>query len=220
MLLVPQTAAANWRVLCALLACYFPLVPCLDTVYMYVVVSFIFFLFFPARESFFSSAYHNPCGGGARQSVSSFFFQFFLFSFDLSSFCFCFSFVSFLFFISQIVYDMPVVSSTHTYMVTRHCIAHCCCCAYCIGGNVVSLCVSFSSNRSFYPSTSSTTSVGTDSSIREEIITIINISSVVTKLRHRDTTSPRQTYLVVSSKHSSSGHCNAMSPHNLYLFQG
>ena len=48
------------------------------------------------------------------------------------------------------------------------------------------VCVFFTLNRSFYPSTSSKTSVRADSSILERYV--LRTSSVVTKLRHRDTT--------------------------------
>ena len=52
---------------------------------------------------------------------------------------------------------------------------------------VDNVCVFFTLNRSFYPSTSNTSSVRADSSTLYRRYT----NSVVTKLRHRDTTLPR-----------------------------
>ena len=51
MLLVPQTVAGSWRVLCASVACYFPLV-------LIIIIVFTLFL----RSSVYSSVCHIPCG--------------------------------------------------------------------------------------------------------------------------------------------------------------
>ena len=66
--LVPQTAAATWRVLCAWFACDFPLVLSLTL----FKSSGVFLLFFPARS--FQVSAKSPAGG-ARQFVSSSFFS-------------------------------------------------------------------------------------------------------------------------------------------------
>ena len=59
-------------------------------------------------------------------------------------------------------------------------------------------------NRSFYPSTSRTTSGRADSSILQEIPFIY----VVTKLRHGDTTLPRTTYQVCSKSVGNATPCH------------
>ena len=133
MLLVPQTAAATWRVLRASVSlifslCYFPfrsfVLLCLP------VAVFLFFFRF-CSSLFFSSVRHIACGGG---HGSLFLLYIFMFSLSICLLCFCFFIVSFRFSISwKNVYIVPVVSSTTIW----HCIAHCR--AYCIRGNVVSL---------------------------------------------------------------------------------
>ena len=128
MLLVPQTAAATWRVLCALVCLLFPLVLSL-TLFQVVVV--LFFLFFFFQLVLFKCLSHSLRGGTTVCYFYLFIFCFFLlFLFRFVFFVFVFVFVSFRVSISYNVCVVPIVSS----MMTWHRIAHC---AYCIRGNVV-----------------------------------------------------------------------------------
>ena len=94
MLLVPQTAAATWRVLCALFACYFHIFPWLLVLLFLQVVVVFFVLLFP-RLVRFKCLPHLLRGG--HDSFFSFFFFFCFFPF-LRFVCFVvflFCFVSF-----------------------------------------------------------------------------------------------------------------------------
>ena len=93
------------------------------------------YIFHFSKLVLYQVAATSPVGGEARQIVSpSFCFHFFLFLLWFVHFVFVFSLiVSFRFYISYIVYVMPVVFS----MMTWHCKAHRS--SYCMHGNVVSL---------------------------------------------------------------------------------
>ena len=91
----PQTAAATWRVLRALVCLLFSLGSYRSLTLFASSGVFLLFLFFRA-PSFQVSA--TPPAGGARQFVSSIFLPSFPLSICLFCFCFCFCFLSFLYF--------------------------------------------------------------------------------------------------------------------------
>ena len=135
MLLVPQTAAATWRVLCAFVCLSFP--PGSQCYYVYIVV--VLFLYVACY-------FQMPAASPAGRHDSVFFFSL-RFVFSVACFLFFFS-VSLVFSLLCHVYVVPVVSSMMNMA------------SYCL-----LLCVFFTLNHHLNPSTSNTTSVRADSII-------------------------------------------------------